>query len=88
MVLIIWLLALITTATVMTSKGYLPSEERPDAPALIWGIPSWVFWGLFVPWFVLIAVTWWFALSYLKDDEPFQEFPDSCRVEPDDELGS
>lgn len=85
MALSIWMVTLVTIVTVMVSAGYVPIEQRPNVPPLIWGIPSWVFWGLFVPWFVLIAISWWFAVCYLKDDSPAQEFPDSATVEAETE---
>jgi hypothetical protein len=70
-----WVLMLIFTVTVMISQGYVPVDERPIEPSLILGIPTWVVWGLFIPWFVMILVTWYFAIFYLKDDEPYMEFP-------------
>ncbi len=70
-----WVIVMIYTCTVIISQGYVPVDERPAHPALVLGIPSWVFWGLFVPWFAMIVVTWCFAIFYLKDDEPYMEFP-------------
>ncbi|GIS61404.1 MAG: hypothetical protein CM1200mP2_36290 [Planctomycetaceae bacterium] len=35
--------------------------ERPETPELIWGMPAWVVWGLFVPWFIEIAAAWGFC---------------------------
>ena len=75
LVIAIWLIGLIYCTVVIVQMGDIPPDQRPKIPALVWGIPAWVFWGLFLPWFVLIALTWWFALFCLKDDEPFDEFP-------------
>lgn len=43
------------------------SEEEVLEQA-IWGVPSWVFWGLFVPWIAGTAFTAWFAFTVLRDD--------------------
>ena len=77
LVIVIWLIGLIYCTTVIVTMGYIPPEERPETPNLVWGMPAWVFWGLFLPWFVQIGLTWWFALFFFKDDEPYMEFPDS-----------
>ena len=49
--------------------GYL----RPDAPEapvkIVLGMPSWVFWGLFVPWIVVDVVAVWFCFFYMKADD-------------------
>ena len=71
----IWLAGFVWCATVLIWRGYIPVDQRPDVPALVLGIPSWVFWGLFVPWFVQIGAAWWFAVWVLKDDEPGYEGP-------------
>jgi hypothetical protein len=75
LVALIWVLGLLYCTAVIVTWGYLPPKQRPDEPSLTFGIPSWVFWGLFLPWFVQIGVTWWFALRVLVDDEPFMEMP-------------
>jgi hypothetical protein len=78
----VWLTALVYCSTVLTQMGYVPSDQRPESPALVWGIPSWVFWGLFAPWIVMIVVTWGFAAFLLKDDEPYMDFPDTAKRDP------
>ena len=72
----IWLAAFCYIATTQSMLGYIPAADRPQLPAMILGVPSWVVWGLFLPWIVLIFVTWLFAAFVLKDDEPFMEFPE------------
>ncbi len=72
---LIWLVGLIYISSVIVTMGYVPVAERPEVPTLILGMPAWVFWGLWLPWLVQIAVTWWFAVCRLKDDEPYADFP-------------
>lgn len=71
----IWCVGFVWCVTVVALRGYIPSADRPEEPALLLGMPSWVVWGVFVPWLAQIAAAWWFAICWLKDDEPFQEFP-------------
>ena len=72
----IWAAGLIYCTLTIVWLGYIPPSARPDTPELVWGMPAWVFWGLWLPWFVQTGLTWWFAIFILKEDEPFVEFPD------------
>ena len=78
-----WSMGLVYCTTVFVTMGYVPAAERPAEPPLVWGVPAWVFWGLFVPWGAQIALTCWFALRVLKDDEPYLEFPNTASEERD-----
>lgn len=71
-VAVLWLAGLAWTLVVVIGWGYVPVEERPEVPTLVFGIPAWVVWGLFVPWLFEIAAAWWFAVKVLADDEPDQ----------------
>jgi hypothetical protein len=35
----------------------------------IWGIPSWVFWGVMAPWAVCTVINIWYAGFYMADDD-------------------
>ena len=41
----------------------------PESVVLYAGIPDWVFWGVFVPWFACILATTWFCFFYMKDED-------------------
>lgn len=71
----LWFVGFVWVVSAMVTRGYVPDSERPAEPQLLLGMPSWVVWGLFVPWLVQIAAAWWFAICWLKDDEPYQDFP-------------
>ncbi|QDV55823.1 hypothetical protein [Rosistilla oblonga] len=47
-------------------KGY---SSDPDAMDVILGMPSWVFWGIAVPWCVTSLATLFFALFILREDD-------------------
>lgn len=47
-------------------NGYnLPSEQPVDT---VFGIPSWIFWGVIVPWLVVDLFSVWFCLWYMALD--------------------
>ena len=54
---------------------YLFGYIRPDRPLgqedvrPILGMPSWVFWGIMVPWAVSAVFTFWFAGFRMADDD-------------------
>ena len=62
--LLLFGIALAWTLGVAAWMGYGRSEVR-----FILGLPDWVFWGVFLPWGVFIAVSLWFGLRYMKDDD-------------------
>ncbi|MFP6700711.1 MAG: DUF997 family protein [Planctomycetaceae bacterium] len=85
-VVLLWLAGLAWTLVVVVGWGYVPVAERPEVPALILGIPSWVVWGLVVPWCLEVVAAWWFAVRVLADDDFDPDSPvDSA---PAVELGS
>lgn len=63
-IVIIWAINFAWVIGYCTWSGY----PDPDEPlSTVWGMPSWVFWGVFVPWIVAAAVSSWFALTKIKD---------------------
>ena len=51
--------------------GYcgVSAYREPEEPLeLAFGMPSWVFWGVFLPWVSASAFTIWFSLWYVADD--------------------
>ncbi len=40
-------------------------DDRPLVTVL--GMPSWVFWGVFLPWVLSASVSCWFALTQIQD---------------------
>ena len=80
-VVVTWIITLVYVSVVVGLMGYVPAEHRPDEPSLILGVPSWVCWGVILPWFVLIGITWWFAIFLMKDDEPYIDFPQPSEID-------
>lgn len=61
----VWVAAMSYTVGYCALFGYGPSETSQD---WILGFPSWVVWGILVPWGACIAFSWWFAMRFIKDD--------------------
>ena len=51
--------------------GYIrPGHELgPEDVRPVLGVPSWVFWGILVPWGVFAIVAFWFAGFRMADDD-------------------
>ena len=71
-VVALWSMQLVYCTVSIVLLGYPHPDQRPDSPDLIWGIPAWVVWGLFLPWGLQILAAWWFAIVILQDDEPYE----------------
>ena len=72
---LIWLASTIYCCAYCYLFGYT-SPERPKTAAdiaPIWGIPSWVLWGVMAPWIVCTLITFWFAGVYMADDDLGQD---------------
>lgn len=87
----VWIVALVWAVPYCYLNGYLDSGARVDPESLrtVWGIPSWVFWGIAVPWLAADVFTIWFCFCYMQDDDLGEEREDSrmedreSRIEPD-----
>jgi hypothetical protein len=50
--------------------GYFLGYRRPaEAMTLIFGIPDWVFWSVFLPWGIALLFGGWFCFGYMADDD-------------------
>ncbi len=59
----IWAVAALWTI----AASYLLGYRRP--PESLFGFPSWVVWGVFLPWIVFFAIHCWYSLAFLEDDD-------------------
>ena len=49
--------------------GYArPVDEPGSEPAIQYGMPAWVVWGVLVPWLLAAAVSSWFAIFHMAND--------------------
>lgn len=64
----VWAAALIWSVPYCYFSGY-GTLSSPEQLQTIWGIPSWVFWGVFFPWLLADLFTVWFCFFYMADDD-------------------
>lgn len=71
--MLVWLAASLWTVGYSSQKAYGTNSSPP--PLLIGGMPAWVVWGVVLPWFVVLAVTLWFAGGGISDEELGEDQP-------------
>ena len=49
--------------------GFMGPDDQQATVKIILGMPSWVFWGLFLPWIAVDAVAVWFCFFFMKADD-------------------
>ena len=72
----LWVVAFLWVVPYCTWKGYDASAPLET----VWGVPSWVFWGIAVPWGLTSAFALWFSLRRMTDDDLGQN-PDEGAAE-------
>lgn len=68
---VVWLAATTYCCTYCYLYGYI-RDGRPLGPQdvhPVLGMPSWMFWGVMVPWGICALFTFWFAGFYMTDDD-------------------
>lgn len=66
MAIAIWVVMLLYTIGYCSIHGY---QDPKEPLTFVLGIPSWVFWGVFLPWIVCVGITAWFAFAFMKDSD-------------------
>ncbi len=69
----LWAVGLIWAVPFCYLTGYVTGEVNGDNLNTIFGIPTWLFWGIFIPWIVADVFTTWFCFCYMKDDDLGEE---------------
>ncbi len=64
----VWLVGLFWAVPYCYLNGY-GKDFDPQNFSTTWGIPTWLFWGILVPWIVADVFTAWFCFFYMKDDD-------------------
>ena len=65
LILLAWLVCLLWTVGYSFFAGY---DRDGTAIELVWGMPSWVVWGVLAPWLFATVFSVAFALFYMTDD--------------------
>ena len=80
-ILVAWLICGIYTCSYCFLTGY--SGGSGETPTL-WGIPSWVVWGILCPWLLVNVFAFWFCFFFIRDED-LGEDPPSERPEASEE---
>ncbi len=56
-------------AWVITYSYFNAYKDQNEEPSITFGMPSWVFWGIAVPWICATAFTVYLSLFVIKDQE-------------------
>lgn len=65
-VLGVWLAACVYTIGYCYAFGY---ERDLETLSFVLGFPDWVFWGIVTPWSLSTAVSIWFAMAFMSDED-------------------
>jgi hypothetical protein len=64
-VAVVWVLACGYTVGYAARFAYRTGEPLQ----LLFGIPTWVVWGVLAPWAVVTLITCWYAFAGIRDEE-------------------
>ncbi len=76
-ILLLWAICFLWVIGYSKLYGYSPTDEPLTT---VMGMPSWVFWGVILPWGVSATISCWFALTQIQD----HPLDDSATGEPTD----
>ena len=65
-ILLTWLGCCVWVIAYCAVNGY---HLNPEEVSTVFGFPSWVFWGVALPWMFANVVTFWFFLRFLKNED-------------------
>ncbi|MCO8124035.1 YhdT family protein [Stieleria sp. TO1_6] len=78
----LWTVLLVWVVGCCWSIGYTPPGQ---VTPLVWGMPAWALWGVFLPWLVATVATIWFVLFRMIDDPLGEHVAAENGAEPDEE---
>lgn len=67
-IFLLWFFCLLWAVPVSYSMGFNQNVVPGEVPTTL-GMPSWVFWGLLLPWLVADAVTIYLCFGFIKNDD-------------------
>ncbi len=85
MILLAFVVCLVWSISWCYSFGYSAAES--GSVTSVMGIPSWVFWGVMVPWLAADVFAFWFCFYFMVDD-PLGETGDESAGADDGGAGS
>ena len=67
-ILCVFTICIVWTLLTCFVLGYRSSDDASEV-SVVFGMPSWVFWGIFCPWVAADLMTTYFCLRVMKDDD-------------------
>ena len=67
-IFLIWLVCLLWSVPFCYAYGY-PEQYDAAEFSTLFGIPTWLFWGIAAPWLLANIATTWFCFAFMKDDD-------------------
>ena len=67
-ILILWALSFAWTVPYCYFTGYQTTSENWQLE-VTWGMPSWVVWGVAIPWLLCAVISILLCLFYIQDDD-------------------
>jgi len=64
----VWVVAFLWAVPFCYLNGYGKTID-PQNFSTVWGIPTWLFWGIAFPWLVADLFTTWFCFFYMENDD-------------------
>ena len=64
----VWFLCMIWAVPVSYMMGY-GREIVPGSVPTVFGMPTWIFWGIVCPWLVADVITTWLCFKFIKNDD-------------------
>ncbi|MFV1967195.1 MAG: hypothetical protein ACC628_17335 [Pirellulaceae bacterium] len=68
LIFFLWLAGFVWAVPFCYLTGYIDNYD-PETFTTTLGVPTWLFWGIAVPWLVADFATTWFCFCYMKDDD-------------------
>ena len=84
-IFVIWLVHFVWVVGYCYAFGYLAPKTQLTT---VIGMPSWVFWGVFVPWISATVVSSWFALTQIEDHDLPDSLPATVTSHSDTQRGN
>lgn len=68
-ILVVFAVCFLWSILVCYFDGYVTAGNITANVPIVWGMPRWVFWGIFMPWVFADVVTIGFVFFFMRDDD-------------------
>lgn len=68
-IIVLFVLFMFWTVGISFWLGVREDVSDVEAISLVWGMPQWVFYGVFLPWMLVNVISVWFCFGLMKTDD-------------------